>query len=248
MVGWIASKLGFPFFRQNVRPTDAVYETTPLLDPVERRTERWLCLWQAVVAEPELASELRSCRLSGAECWSGPPVVVLWGGIKPTHHVIPGSSLGAFGLLSWAYLFMWVCMSWCARGFLYWQVFFFNWSIVNLPGFPGGSVGKESAYNARYPGSIPGAGRSPGERNKRGVWRAIVHRVWKSWTRLKQLSMHAYIVNLQCCVNFCCTAKWFSVYTHTHTHTHTYIYAFFSIFFSIMVCLRILNRVPCAIR
>ena len=30
------------------------------------------------------------------------------------------------------------------------------------------------------------------------------------------------IVDLQCCVNFWCTAKWFS-YTHTHTHTHTHI-------------------------
>ena len=34
------------------------------------------------------------------------------------------------------------------------------------------------------------------------------------------------IVDLQCCVNFSCTAKWFS-YTHTHTHTHTHIYTFF---------------------
>ena len=32
-------------------------------------------------------------------------------------------------------------------------------------GFPGGSDGKESAYNAGYQGSIPGLGRSPGEGN-----------------------------------------------------------------------------------
>ena len=31
--------------------------------------------------------------------------------------------------------------------------------------FPGGSDGKASAYNARDPGSNPGWGRSPGERN-----------------------------------------------------------------------------------
>ena len=30
-------------------------------------------------------------------------------------------------------------------------------------GFPGNSVGKESACNAGHPGSIPGLGRSPGE-------------------------------------------------------------------------------------
>ena len=32
-------------------------------------------------------------------------------------------------------------------------------------GFPGGSDGKESAVNAGGLGSIPGLGRSPGERN-----------------------------------------------------------------------------------
>ena len=32
-------------------------------------------------------------------------------------------------------------------------------------GFPGGSHGKESAYNVGDPGSIPGSGRSPGEGN-----------------------------------------------------------------------------------
>ena len=38
------------------------------------------------------------------------------------------------------------------------------------------------------------------------------------------------IVDLQCCVNFCCMAKWFSytyicIYIHTHTHTHTRWYS-----------------------
>ena len=32
-------------------------------------------------------------------------------------------------------------------------------------GFPGGSVGKESACNAENPGSVPGLGRSPREVN-----------------------------------------------------------------------------------
>ena len=63
--------------------------------------------------------------------------------------------------------------------------------------FPGGSGGKESAGDAEVPGSIPGSGRSPGEGNgnplqysclgnpmDRGAWRATVHRVTKSQTRL----------------------------------------------------------------
>ena len=54
-------------------------------------------------------------------------------------------------------------------------------------GFPGGSDGKGSAYNAGNPGSIPGSGISPGEGNGNplqyfclenpmggGVWRATV--------------------------------------------------------------------------
>ena len=59
-------------------------------------------------------------------------------------------------------------------------------------GFPGGSVGKATAYNAgdlRDTGSIPGLGRSPGGGHgnplessclenpmDRGAWRAIGHR------------------------------------------------------------------------
>ena len=34
---------------------------------------------------------------------------------------------------------------------------------MGFPGFPDGSVGKESACNARDPGLIPGSGRSAGE-------------------------------------------------------------------------------------
>ena len=60
-------------------------------------------------------------------------------------------------------------------------------------GFPGGSDGKASACSAGDPGSIPGLGRSPGERKgnpvqysylenpmDKGAWRAIVHGVTKS--------------------------------------------------------------------
>ena len=67
--------------------------------------------------------------------------------------------------------------------------------------FPGSSDGKASAYNAGDPGSIPGLGRSPGERNgnplqysclenpmDRGAWWAIVHGVAKSRTRLRDFT------------------------------------------------------------
>ena len=60
---------------------------------------------------------------------------------------------------------------------------------------PGVSEGKESTYNARDPGSIPGLGRFPGGENgnilqysclenpmDRGTWQAIVHGVAKSQT------------------------------------------------------------------
>ena len=62
-------------------------------------------------------------------------------------------------------------------------------------GFPGGSEGKESAYNVGDVGSIPGLGRYPGEGNgnpfqysclensmDRGAWQATVHGVAKSGT------------------------------------------------------------------
>ena len=57
-------------------------------------------------------------------------------------------------------------------------------------GFPGGSVGKESACDEGDPDSIPGSGRSPGEGNgrllqysclenpmDRDAWQATIHGV-----------------------------------------------------------------------
>ena len=106
---------------------------------------------------------------------------------------------------------------WSWWGFVFF-FFFFNCSIINLQycisftctakwlgytyiciyGFPGGSVGKESACNAGDLGSIPGSGRSPGEGNgnplqysclqnsmDRGAWWITVHGVTKSWTQLR---------------------------------------------------------------
>ena len=65
-----------------------------------------------------------------------------------------------------------------------------------------------NAGDTRDKGSIPGSGRSSGgghgnllqyyclqNPSDRGVWWAVVHRVAKSWTGLKQLSMQGNIMN-----------------------------------------------------
>ena len=75
-------------------------------------------------------------------------------------------------------------------------------------GFPGGTSGKEptcQCRDLRDVGLIPGLGRSSGGGHgnplqysclenpmDRGTWRAIVHGVAKSRTRLKWLSMHTH--------------------------------------------------------
>ena len=70
--------------------------------------------------------------------------------------------------------------------------------------FPGDSKVKNppaKARDAEDVGSIPGLGRSPGGGHgnplenpmDRGTWRATVHRVAKSRTRLRQLSTHPRI-------------------------------------------------------
>ena len=80
---------------------------------------------------------------------------------------------------------------------------------IKIAGFPGGLAVKESACNAGATGemgSIPGLGRCPGGGHgnplqysclenpiDRGAWWAIVHRVTKSWTWLKGLSMRVHI-------------------------------------------------------
>ena len=67
--------------------------------------------------------------------------------------------------------------------------------------FPGGSDGKQSAFYAGDPGSIPGLGRSSGEGNgnpiqysclenpmDRGAWSATAHGVAKSLIRLSDFT------------------------------------------------------------
>ena len=81
---------------------------------------------------------------------------------------------------------------------------------IYIRGFPGGSVGKESAFSAgdaRDTGLTPGSGRSPGGGHDnslqysclknpmvRGAWWATVHKVTKSQTRMStQASIYIYI-------------------------------------------------------
>ena len=69
-------------------------------------------------------------------------------------------------------------------------------------GFPGGSVGKESACNVGDLGSIPGLGRSPGEgkgypfqySGLENSVDCIVHRVEKSQTRLSDFHLITYLL------------------------------------------------------
>ena len=89
-----------------------------------------------------------------------------------------------------------------------WKRGCFLTSFVFFWGFPGGSQVKVSACNAGDLGSIPGSGRSPGEGNGNplqyswlenpmdgGAWRATVHRVAKSWTRLSNFTFTFKLAN-----------------------------------------------------
>ena len=73
-------------------------------------------------------------------------------------------------------------------------------------GFPDGSGVKNPPPKAGDAGLMPGLGRSPGGGNgnplqyscwdntmNRRAWRATVHAVAKSQTRLKQLSTHTFV-------------------------------------------------------
>ena len=84
--------------------------------------------------------------------------------------------------------------------------------ISHLQGsFPGDPDSKEASCSAGDPGSIPGPGRSPGERNDnplqysclrnpmdRGAWQTTVHGVTKSWTRLSDFTFSLKMVGLCC--------------------------------------------------
>ena len=81
----------------------------------------------------------------------------------------------------------------------------------------------------------------------RGAWGAIVHRVAKNQTQMKQISMHAYIymcmhiyiynTHVYICICVC-------IYIYIYIYTHTLFFKFFST----MVYYRILYIVLCAIQ
>ena len=68
--------------------------------------------------------------------------------------------------------------------------------VINLLGFPGGSLSRESAFSTEDAGLIPGSGRFPGGGHSsplqysclenpmdRGAWWATIHRVSKCGTQ-----------------------------------------------------------------
>ena len=82
----------------------------------------------------------------------------------------------------------------------------FNKSLCQLScskvlGFPGGSTGKESAYNVGDLGLIPGLGRSPGEgkgyplqySGLENSLDCIAQGVAKSWTRLSDFHFQPWV-------------------------------------------------------
>ena len=114
----------------------------------------------------------------------------------------------------------WVpCAGWCLHGF-------------NIPRTPQGApVVKNLPANRRVIGDVrstPGLGRSPGEGNgsplqhsclenpmDRGAWRATVHGVTKSQTRLTEHGTAESRFTMLCYNSFYCRAKWTS-YAYTY--------------------------------
>ena len=107
-------------------------------------------------------------------------------------------------------------------------------------GLPGGASGKEPACNAgdiRDLGSVPGSGRPPGGGHSnppqysclenpmdRGAWRATVHGVAESWTRLSDLASqqaHPYTDRHSCNTHTCTHMYHSRMHTFTHSRVHT---------------------------
>ena len=85
-----------------------------------------------------------------------------------------------------------------------------NYHVPSSLGFPGATSGKERICQCRRQRFHPRVGKipwrrawqptpvfSPGESHgQRSFWRPAVHGVAKSWTGLKQLRTHTFIINM----------------------------------------------------
>ena len=71
----------------------------------------------------------------------------------------------------------------------------------------------------------------------RGAWQAVVHRVSKSWTCLKQLSMHTCM-----CV---CVCVWLVMSRNKHVHGYTTREPSIQIPVSYQAWFRLSNQSPC---
>ena len=81
-------------------------------------------------------------------------------------------------------------------------------------GFPGGSVGKESACNAGDPDSISGLGRSPGEGKATHssilAWPGEFYGLYSPWGSKESDTTD----------NFCFQSRFGIIYIYIYTHTH----------------------------
>ena len=103
------------------------------------------------------------------------------------------------------------------------------------------------AGDIRDMGSIPGLERSPGGGHGsplqysclenpmgRGALQATVHRVRKSWTQLRQLSMHTYMC--ACVCEYMCVYVYMYVYICIYECIHIYMYLYMCVCVSVCVC------------
>ena len=149
--------------------------------------------------------------------------------------------------------------------FIYLSIYPSIYLYTHKYGLPLWLSSKESTCNAGDVGSISGLGRSLGggygnpvqysclgNPMDGGAWRATVRTVTKSWTRWKQLSMHAckYMYTIYLCIkintytNSCtfymhvCICMYLYVYTHINIH----VYFTYMIFSTYLILITSLNR------